>query len=263
MLKLLLLRHGESTSNRDRRMAGQDDAPLTALGVQQCQQLATWLYDQGWQPSHIYSSPLRRAVESTTVLLHPWQWQLPDSQGVEATPTASSRAWRNLSLAARGEHPPPRFCYAAELQEFQAGILTGLTWTEAQQRYPDLCEALVTSLDWLPIPQAETPRQGRRRAEAFVAQLLVQHRNGDAVWVMAHQWILEHLIAALMGSDRTWQISMGNTALFEFWLDCDRWSQTGMARHTSTLWQIQRFNERPHLLTGGAITTAPPADSAP
>ncbi|WP_204139014.1 histidine phosphatase family protein [Halomicronema sp. CCY15110] len=249
MLKLLLMRHGESTSNRDRRMAGQDDAPLTEHGHQQCQQLATWLYDQDWQPSHIYSSPLRRAVESMTDLLQPWQWQL----STEAARTGSQAAiaapndWLPVSLLARGKQVPPAVFFAAQLCEFQVGILTGLTWAEAQQRYPDLCEALVTSLDWLPIPQAETPRQGRQRAEAFITQLLSRHRNGDAVWVVAHQWILEHLVAALMGGDRTWQITMSNTALFEFWLDCDRWAQTDMARHTSTLWQIQRFNECPHL----------------
>jgi broad specificity phosphatase PhoE len=155
----------------------------------------------------------------------------------------------------------PPLCLAPQLQEFQAGILTGLTWAEAQQRYPDLCEALETSLDWLPIPQAETPLQGRQRAEAFITQLIRRHRNGDAVWVVAHQWILEHLIAALLGSDRTWQITMPNTALFEFWLDCDRWAQTDMARHTSTLWQIQRFNECPHLLSI-AQTTANAAPTA-
>lgn len=250
MLKLLLMRHGESTSNRDRRLTGHDDSPLTDSGEQQCRQLATWLYEQGWQPSHVYSSPLYRALASVEALLQPWEWRFPTSD--LATTIAVGQDNHEMiavPLLAPGSLVRPQFLVAADLQEFQAGILAGLTWPEAQQRYPDLCRALETSLDWVPIPAAETPHQGQQRAQAFINHLLVNHRNGDAVWVMAHQWILEHLIAALLGGDHTWQITMSNTALFEFWLDRDRWSQSGMALHISDFWQIKRFNDCPHLTT--------------
>ncbi|NEQ45881.1 MAG: histidine phosphatase family protein [Leptolyngbya sp. SIOISBB] len=251
MLKLLLMRHGESISNRDRRMAGQDHASLTDSGHQQCQQLAAWLHKRNWHPTHIYSSPLNRALESVEELLLPWQWQLrPEKSPTPETEVGEDRgAAMLIPLFAKGPQAAPQFLISHHLQEFQAGILTGLTWPEAQQRYPNLCRTLETSLDWVPIPAAETPHQGKQRAQALIEHLLAHHGNGDAVWVMAHQWILEHLIAVLLGSDRTWQITMPNTALFEFWLDRDRWSQSGMARHISDLWQIKRFNDCPHLNT--------------
>lgn len=259
MLKLLLIRHGESTSNRDRRMSGQDDVPLTPHGHRQCQHLATWLYQQRWQPSHIYTSPLRRTVESVTELLSPWQWQPPSNWAPAfeaATISRTAIAPPPTSLINQGPYPPPQLMTAAHLQEFQAGILTGLTWSEAQQRYPDLCQKLETSRDWVPIPEAETPHYGRQRAEAFVDQLLQNHQNGDAVWVMSHQWLLEHLLAALLGGDRTWQIPMPNTAIFEIWLDRDRWTQPGMSQFISDLWQIKHFNATPHLTAIVARETA-------
>ena len=135
----------------------------------------------------------------------------------------------------------------ADLAEFQAGVLTGLTWAEAEARYPKLCAALMATPDCVPIPEAETPSQGRDRAQHFIQKLLNQHQQDDAIWVISHQWILQHLVASLLGCDRTWQISIPNTALFEFEIDRDRWDQLDMARWTSDLWQIKRFGDSPHL----------------
>ncbi len=239
-LKLLLIRHGESLGNQARRMAGHTQDGLTIAGQQQCQQLAQYLFQQGWQPTHIYCSPLQRAVDSLAYLLRPWGWPLPDN--------------RPLAVAANPEQPTdtrsataPPITFASDLMEFQAGILTNLTWPEAVQRYPHLCHELTTSLDWIPIPDAETPQAGHDRAQRFVTQLLATHRQHEAIWVISHHWILEHLIAVLMGCDRTWQLSIPNTGLFEFWFDRDRWDQTGMAPYMSDLWQIKAFGICPHL----------------
>lgn len=245
MLKLLLIRHGESTGNRERRMTGHQHDRLTADGQAQCQRLGQWLHHRGWQPSHIYSSPLRRAVESVEILMHPWGWQLAQP-AIAAQGDVEQSELRLIPLAASRQAIPQVFL-APNLREFDAGILTGLTWAEAQRRHPKLCQALLSSPEWVPIPQAETPAGGRDRAAAFISQLLDRHSNHDAVWLMSHQWILEHLVASLMGCDRTWKIAIANTALFEFWLDRDRWSSSEIQRGISDLWQIKRFGEIPHL----------------
>ncbi|MGD1944192.1 MAG: histidine phosphatase family protein [Leptolyngbyaceae cyanobacterium] len=245
MLKLLFIRHGESTGNRAGRMSGHEADRLTAQGQQQCRQLAHHLHRQRWRPSHIYSSPLQRALDSVAELAAVWQWQLsapPDSQ---ILPVSNGDPRELLMEQGAGDLPQLRIVH--QLQEFDAGILTGLTWREAQQQYPDLCQALETSPDWVPIPHAETPLAGRSRAADFVNYLLAKHQNGDAVWLISHQWIMEHLIACLMGCDRTWQMPMANTATFEFWLDRDRWSASGVTQGISDLWQIKRFNDCQHL----------------
>lgn len=256
MLKLLFIRHGESTGNRDQRMTSHLEDELTLTGQQQCQSLGHRLHQQGWRPSHIYTSPLYRAVESLAYLCQPWEWPLPSE--LPHIPTILKDALSPDQVVPLTLPPTdlPVIAVAEALQEFQAGILTGLTWTEAKQHYPVLCQSLETSREWVAIPEAETPLQGQQRARRFIQQLLTQHRNGDAVWIITHHWILEHLIAVLMGCDRTWQMPIANTALFEFWIDCDRWSQAGMTLGISDHWQIKRFGDCQHLMEDSASIDA-------
>ncbi|NER78394.1 MAG: histidine phosphatase family protein [Leptolyngbya sp. SIO1D8] len=246
MLKLLFIRHGESTGNREKRMTSHLDDGLTAMGQVQCQHLAQSLYEQGWQPSHIYTSPLRRAIESLDYLLQPWNWPLPTELYRDLT-IAQGHSFLTPELYPLSPLASPPITASEQLTEFQAGIFTGLTWAEAKQQYPQLCYMLEKSQDWVAIPHAETPLEGRERASQFIGQLLANHRVGDTVWIISHHWIMEHLIACLMGCDRTWQIAIPNTALFEFWLDRDRWLKTGMPLGISDLWQIKRFCDARHL----------------
>ncbi|MDB9525053.1 histidine phosphatase family protein [Oscillatoria sp. CS-180] len=261
MLKLLFIRHGESFDNREGRMSSRDDGGLTAEGQQQCRSLATELHRCQWQPSHIYTSPLQRALATAQLLMTPWHWQLVQTP---ATAEIAHPVPIPLPLvhqeAQQTTDPLPIFSISHQLEEFNAGILAGLTWTDAQRQYPELCQALETSQEWIPIPKAETPLEGRSRANQFITHLLNSHSNQDAVWIISHHWIMEHLIACLMGCDRTWKIDMPNTALFEFWVDCDRCAEEQTLRGISDFWQIKQFNNCQHWANASTIRST--ADSA-
>lgn len=210
MLKLLLIRHGESVGNAEGRMMGQRDDPLTPLGQAQARRLAAALAEAGL--AHIYVSPLQRAAETA---------------------------------AALPPLPPLTLTYLDDLKEFQNGVFAGLTWNDAKARYPALCQRLVSSSDWIAIPEAETLQDGRDRAERVVRQLLTHH-NGERIAVISHQWILQQIVAVLLGCDRTWGIPWRHTGIVELRLDRDRWAQADQALN-SALWQIQRFNDVSHL----------------
>lgn len=223
-------------------MQGHGDFSLSDIGRQQAEKLARSLLSEGWLPSHVYSSPLKRAVETTQILLDGMQIApLPAAIGdlidaaappVDGVPDAAAE----ITVE-----------YADELKEFQNGIFQGLTWAEAMSRYPDLCHALESSPDWIPIPEAESLQDARTRSLQFVHRLLEQHRNGDQVWIITHSWIMQHLIAELMGSDRSWRLRATNTALFEFWIDQSRWHVANQNRFNTDLWQVRRFNDAHHL----------------
>jgi len=213
-MKLLLIRHAQSLGNVDRRIQGRQDQDLSDQGRLQAQTLGTSLAVNLWQPSHLYSSPLKRAVQTAQSL-----------------------------LAALPSQPPIHYTQA--LQELSNGILDGLTWQEAQAQYPQLCQALMASAEWIPIPGAESLQAARDRAQDFLQTLLHSHSNQDQVWIVSHGGFLQYLVAAILGSDRVWGLSIPPTALFEFWLDLDRWSLTGQNRWNPTLWQIRRFNQVP------------------
>lgn len=249
MMQLLLIRHGESEGNRSQRMAGRSHDRLTDLGHDQCDRLGQFLHHGQQHPTHVYTSPLPRATESVVTMLTALgatPAPPPNSSGpIGQPPAAACAGWQ---LPGGGPWVPVIPC--DDLMEFDAGIFTGLTWAEAQARYGELCHALETTPAWLPIPQAETPQQGRDRARRFISQILAQHGNGERLWVMTHHWILEHLVAQLLGCDRTWRLSIANTAWFEFWIDRDRWYPSPgdeMGLYLSDRWQIHRFGDCPHL----------------
>lgn len=63
MVKLLILRHGHSTSNLDKTFTGQLDAPLTDIGLKQAQAVSNYIY-KNYKIDAIYSSDLSRAINT-------------------------------------------------------------------------------------------------------------------------------------------------------------------------------------------------------
>jgi broad specificity phosphatase PhoE len=216
-MRLLLIRHAESLGNQARQIQGQTQEPLTQLGRHQATQLGQFLGQLTWSPTHLYTSPLRRAQETAQIVAD-------CVGGLDITP-----------------HP--------DLQEIDNGVLQGLTWTEAQQQFPDLCQRLESTPLWQPIPGAETPAQAQVRAARFVQDLLSRHANPDRILLVSHGGILPYLLAALLETPCVWGLNIPLTGMFELSLDLDHWPQ----RHSygpghGHLWQIHRFNQTPHLL---------------
>jgi broad specificity phosphatase PhoE len=242
VLKLLFIRHAQSTGNVQKRMQGHGDFELSELGRQQSEKLSKYLLAESWRPSHVYTSPLKRTLQTTEILLSSFQ---------SAVLPATVSDLIDPETEAPSEDKPIRrpilVEYADELKEFQNGIFKGLTWTEAQSQYPDLCRKLEASPDWIQIPEAESLLDARDRSKRFIQRLLEKHRDGDQLWIISHSWILQHLIAELLGCDRSWRLRAHNTALFEFWIDRSRWHQTNQNRYNTDLWQIRRFNDSRHL----------------
>jgi len=244
-MKLLFIRHAQSTGNQAKRMQGHGEFELSKTGRNQAEKLARSLLAEGWIPSHVYSSPLKRAAQTTQILLEHFQAApLPaavsDLIDGSVTPLDLPEvSTKRIALT-----------YADELKEFQNGIFQGLTWAEAMAKYPDLCRNLEASPDWIQIPQAESLEAARQRAKQFIETVLHRHQNGDRLWIVTHSWILQHLIAELMGCDRSWRLRARNTALFEFWVDQARWHRSDHNRFNTDLWQVRRFNDCHHLQSG-------------
>ncbi len=240
-LKLLLMRHAQSLGNLQGQMEGQSSTELSPEGHRQAQQLCGALM-QCTRPTHLYSSPLRRAVQTTEYL---------------------STALQQLSHGYA-------FAQMTSLQEMHQGIFQGLTWAQAQASYPDLCTQLLSSLTWQPIPQAESLIDARTRAQHWMRGLLRQHQPGDVIWAISHEGFLQQLIAVVLGCDRTWKISIPPTAIFEFWLASTQPpSQVTSQGHDPSSnppteglipesfnpehWILRRFNDYSHLTDAQAM----------
>ncbi|TXI19778.1 MAG: 2,3-diphosphoglycerate-dependent phosphoglycerate mutase [Nitrosomonas sp.] len=69
MKKIVLLRHGESTWNKENRFTGWTDVDLTPKGIQEAQNAGQLLRKQGYQFDIAYTSVLKRAIRTLWITL--------------------------------------------------------------------------------------------------------------------------------------------------------------------------------------------------
>jgi 2,3-bisphosphoglycerate-dependent phosphoglycerate mutase len=69
MKKLILLRHGESTWNRDNRFTGWTDVDLSEGGIAEAQRAARLLRDAGLSFDVAYTSVLKRAIRTLWIVM--------------------------------------------------------------------------------------------------------------------------------------------------------------------------------------------------
>jgi 2,3-bisphosphoglycerate-dependent phosphoglycerate mutase len=68
MIKLVLLRHGQSDWNRENRFTGWTDVDLSELGVQEAREAARLLKEGGFGFDLVYTSYLRRAIRTLWIV---------------------------------------------------------------------------------------------------------------------------------------------------------------------------------------------------
>ena len=215
-LRLLLVRHGLSSFNQERRIQGRDDlSNLTEEGHEQARALGESLSEVPFDA--VYSSRLRRAASTTASLLE----------------------------ARGGTAPEPVFDDG--LLEVDLEPWSGMAIDELTERYP---EAYAT---WKrrPLELELERRDGRRyrplpdlmqQAEHFVAGLLKQHplETDATVLVVAHNAILRCLMLTLLGEPENGfrRLRVDNTSLSVFNL---------MAGESRPQVQIECLNSTTHL----------------
>ena len=213
-MKLVFVRHGESEGNAEGRLQGHAEFGLSEEGRAQSRRLRERFQREEFQPTHIYSSPLRRAAETAQIVASSW---------------------------------PVPTVYWDDLKEHDVGIFSGLTWEEIGAKYPDIQQEFQKSRDWDIVEGAESLRMQRDRGRRVIGAVIERHANDDAVMIFTHGGILLNMLAALLGTERTWGMSVRNTAVFDFTLDLERWSLGGDVPLNSLLWRIGHFNDASHL----------------
>ena len=148
MTELLLVRHGETDWNRDRRFQGHADRPLNDAGREQARELAEAL--SGERIDAVYTSDLQRARETAEILAA--------RLGVEV-----------VALQ--------------ELREIDVGSWQGLTWPEIEQRHPD--GAARWHRDGHGWDGGETYDELGRRIVDALGEIAARH-HGQRVLVVGH-----------------------------------------------------------------------------
>jgi broad specificity phosphatase PhoE len=145
---ILLARHGETDWNREGRFQGHANPPLNATGHAQAAKLAAEL--EGVELAAVYSSPLRRALETA-----------------------------QLVAAEHGLEPVA----VDALREVDVGSWQGLTRPEIETRYPEqLARWLDYDQGW---EDGESYEEMGRRAVAALLELAAAHA-GERVLAVTH-----------------------------------------------------------------------------
>ncbi|AVK61885.1 phosphoglycerate mutase [Lactobacillus sp. CBA3605] len=69
MTELVIVRHGESTANRDNTYTGWSDVPLTPVGIAQARQAGQRIQAAGIQFEAVHTSVLQRAIVTANLIL--------------------------------------------------------------------------------------------------------------------------------------------------------------------------------------------------
>ncbi len=213
-MHILFVRHAQSTGNAEGRLQGRAEYGLSEAGLAEAAKLRDRLRAEDFQPSHVYSSPQRRAAQTAEVVVAGWQ----------------------LSIK-----------YLDDLREHDMGVFSGLTWAEIAAKYPDLSKRYHETRDWDLVEGAETLQERQDRARRVVDGIMERHDGEDKVLLFTHGGILQRMLAELMGAERTWGVPVRNTALFGFELDASRWRENGTVLLNTAHWQITHFNDAGHL----------------
>ena len=160
--KLILVRHGETLLNREGRVQGVSDAPLSDLGHEQARAVAKALAPEA--PFHLYSSPLSRAAQTAR--------PIADSYGLLPTTVP-------------------------DLREADVGDLDGLTISQVRERYPEFMRRWAEDAGEVTMPGGESLLDVRCRAWRAVRDLVARHSAATVVAV-THNFVIQAVLSAAL-----------------------------------------------------------------
>ena len=162
--RILLIRHGQSQGNAERRFGGHSPTPLSELGHRQAEAAARALAHE--RVTAVYSSDLLRAVQTAEPLAR--------ATGLEITRTPA-------------------------LRERGVGLMEGLTFEEAAAAHPEEYAALLRRDFEHVLAGGESYRQLLDRAAAELDRAVELHRGGT-VALFSHTGTICILVLHLMGA---------------------------------------------------------------
>jgi alpha-ribazole phosphatase len=182
MPKFILIRHGESVWNGERRIQGSQDPDLSPRGRRQADLLVARLRTHlSKRVTAVYTSPLRRAAETAERI-----------GGALNLPTVSEPDFREMCL----------------------GRWEGMTVSQIQAAFPGTYER------WLQDPLA-FPAPGGERLEAFARRVVGAFERmqaalpGADLIVVSHGGVIKALLCHVLGLDMRslFRIKQDNTAM--------------------------------------------------
>lgn len=205
MAEIILVRHGETEWNVEEVYRGRIDINLDEAGVRQAELLGEYL--SNLELDAIYSSPLRRALDTANIIA---QYQ---KVGIQVT---------------------------NGLIDFNYGEWQGLPEREVKRLYQTLHNEWHTNPDRVKMPGGESLADVRERAVGVVNDVISKYRGG--IVLVSHRVVNKILICSLLGLDNAhfWNIKQDVAGITTFSYVGGRFILT-KHNDTSHLERIQKY----------------------
>lgn len=141
-MKLILIRHGETLWNREKRVQGISDIELSERGIKQVQNLAHSLKDE--EIDAIVSSPLKRAYETARII----------------------NQFHDLTIESE-----------RDLQELDQGDLEGMRFSELMENHLSFLEKWLQDPASIIMPNGEALSDLQRRAWSVIEKVMKSGKN--------------------------------------------------------------------------------------
>jgi len=183
MAELILARHGETVWNVEKVYRGRTDVNLDEVGIKQAELLGKHL--SNWELETIYSSPLRRAIDTANIIAR----------------------YQKI-----GVH------IAEGLIDFDYGEWQSLPEQRAKRLYPSLHDEWHNNPHKVKMPGGESLEDVKKRAIKVVNDVLSEYQG--SVVLVSHRVVNKVLICFLLGLDNSyfWNIKqdVGGITIFNY-----------------------------------------------
>ena len=154
-MRLLLIRHGQSEADILNVHEGVADYPLTEKGHDQAKTMAKYIYEN-YTIDKLYTSPLKRAYQTA----------------------------KHISELIKKD-----IIQVENLKEFDNGLLAGLTFEEADKKYPIIHNLPITES----VYGQETLFHFRQRADDILQQIITENNDTDTIAIVTHGKMINQL----------------------------------------------------------------------
>jgi len=183
MAELILARHGETVWNVEKIYRGRTDVNLDEVGIKQAKLLGKYL--SNWELEAIYSSPLRRALDTANIIARYHKIGVHITDG---------------------------------LIDFDYGEWQSLPEQEVKILYPTLHNQWHNNPHEVRMPCGESLADVRERATGVVDDVLSKYEG--SVVLVSHRVVNKVLICSLLGLDNSyfWNIrqDVGGITIFNY-----------------------------------------------
>lgn len=181
----VIVRHGQTDYNVEHKIQGNSDASkLTERGVEQAKALKKEL--GGTEFDSMYSSPLRRALETAKILA--------DANEVKTDNRLEER------------------CF---------GEITGMEWEDVERRFPAIARQYEKVKDLSSVNGAETIENVQERGMEFLKEV-ARANDGKRILVVTHSGWIKMIFAFLKGDPEVIMDNLKNCSINEIKWDGER-----------------------------------------